>query len=218
MAPSHITIALLIGYTQASKMPQRLSTILLLTAAAAVAVAVVVSLRQPSLPSAARSPHPAFAKAADGRPEAVPDRGNVSHEFRAEVAALEARLTSTPSDTAALVRLGSLLLTAHQPATAIPYLERYTAINPTNWEIWLQLVTAYGALNDWDKALEATMAMLAIWPNDPEAMYNVGAIHANQGEYQEARRWWERVRDQGTDSALANAATASLRRLPNMRP
>ena len=107
---------------------------------------------------------------------------------------------------------------AHQPAKAIPYLERYTAINQTNREVWLQLVTAYGALDNWGKALEATMAILASWPDDPEAMYNVGAIHANQGDYEEARRWWEKVRDQGTDSALADAATASLRRLPTMQP
>lgn len=200
-------------------MPQRLLTVLLVSAAAAVAVAVVVSLREPAhLPSAARSPGTPLATAMDVRPATGPDRDNVGHEFRAEVAALEERLNNAPSDTVALVRLGSLWHMAHQPAKAIPYLERYTAINQANREVWLQLVTAYGALNDWSKALEATMTILASWPADPEAMYNVGAIHANQGEYEEARRWWERVRDQGTDSALVQAATTSLRRLPTMRP
>ncbi len=198
-------------------MPQRFSTILTLTAAAAVAVAVFVTLREPArLPSAARSPGTALAEAEDVHSAITPDRGNVSHEFRAEVAALEERLINATSDTVALARLGSLLHMAHQPAKAIPYLERYTAINQTNREVWFQLVAAYGALDNWGKALEATMAILASWPDDPEAMYNVGAIHANQGDYEEARRWWERVRDQTTDSALAGTATASLRRLSTM--
>ncbi|MDH3457502.1 MAG: tetratricopeptide repeat protein [Gemmatimonadota bacterium] len=197
----------------------RLSTVLVLSAPAAVAIAAFVSLREPAPPpSAARSQGTALVKAADFHPATTPDRGNVSHEFRAEVATLEERLTSAPSDTTALARLGSLLVMAHQPAKAIPYLERYTAINQMNREAWLQLVTAYAALNDWGKALEGTMAILASWPDDSEAMYNVGAIHANQGQYEEARRWWERVRDQGTDSALTETATASLRRLPTMQP
>lgn len=198
-------------------MPQRLSTILTLTAAAAVAVTVFVTLREPPrLPSVARSPGTAVAEAVDVHSATTPDRGNVSHEFRVEVAALEEGLNNAPSDTVALARLGSLLHMAHQPAKAIPYLERYTAINQTNREVWFQLVAAYGALENWGKALETTMAILASWPDDPEAMYNVGAIHANQGDYEEARRWWERVRDQGTDSALAGTATASLRRLSTM--
>jgi tetratricopeptide (TPR) repeat protein len=198
-------------------MPQRLSTILTLTAAAAVAVAVFVTLREPAWrPSVAPSPGTALAEAVDVHSAITPDRGNVSHEFRAEVAALEEGLNNATNDTVALARLGSLLHMAHQPAKAIPYLERYTAINQTNREVWLQLATAYGALENWGKALEATMAILASWPDDSEAMYNVGAIYANQGDYEEARRWWERVRDQTTDSALAGTATASLRRLSTM--
>jgi len=200
-------------------MPQRLSAILVLAAAAAVAVAVFVSLQESVRPPAASSsPGAASAVAADVHPATTPDRGNVSHEFRAEVAALEERLKDAPSDTVALARLGSLWNMAHQPAKAIPPLERYTAINRTNREVWLQLVTAYGAVGDWGKALEATTTILASWPNDPEAMYNVGVIHANQGNYEEARRWWERVRNQRDDSALADTAAASLRRLSTMRP
>jgi len=107
---------------------------------------------------------------------------------------------------------------AHQSAEAIPYLERYTAVVQANREIWLQLVTAYGAVGNWGKALETTTEILAKWPADPEVMYDVGAIHANLGDYEKARRWWEMVRDQGIDSALANTASASLHRLSIMQP
>lgn len=205
-------------------MPPRLSTILSLTAAAALAVAVLVSLRElPRSPTADQLSGTASAAvadvhssiaAADPRSATTPDGGNVSHEFRAEVAALEGRLNDAPGDTLALGRLGALLHMAHQPVEAIPYLERYTAINQKNREVWLQLVTSYAAVENWDKAVEATMAMLAGWPDDPEAMYNLGAIHANQGDFKEARRWWKKVGNQGSDAALADRATVSLGRLP----
>lgn len=200
-------------------MPWRLTTVLPLTAAAAVAAAASVSLREPPGRASASPPRSgASAEAVDVLPASVPNRGNVSHGLRVEIAALEARLDSAPGDTAALARLGSLLGRAHQPAAAIPYLERYAAINPGNRELWLQLATSYGDLGNWGMALEVTMATLARWPDDPAAMYNAGAIHANRGDYELAESWWERVRVQGADSGLAELAVASLSRLPTSRP
>ena len=58
----------------------------------------------------------------------------------------------------------------------------------------------------------------SVEPDDPAAMYNAGAIHANRGDYELAESWWERVRVQGTDSGLAELAVASLSRLPTSRP
>lgn len=200
-------------------MEQRLWIILLPAAAAAVAATALVTLGEPSRPlPPTRSPGTVSAETTEVHSATTPDGGNVGHAYRSEVAALEARLEAAPGDTVALARLGSLLQMAHQPTEAISYLERYTAIDPTSREVGLQLAMAYGALGKWGEALEASMVILASWPNDPEVMYNIGAIHANQGNYDEARRWWERVRDQKIDFALAETVTASLRRLPTLRP
>jgi tetratricopeptide (TPR) repeat protein len=200
-------------------MPGRLWIVLLLAAAAAVAATVLATVHEPSRPpSTTGSPGTVLAETTEVRSATTPNAGNVGHAFRSEVAALEERLDAAPDDTVALARLGSLLQMAHQPAEAIPYLERYTAIDQTSREVGFQLAMAYGALGEWGEALEASMAILASSPNDPEIMYNIGAIHANQGNYDDARRWWERVRDQKIDSALAETVTASLRRLPTIRP
>jgi tetratricopeptide (TPR) repeat protein len=200
-------------------MPQRFWVILLPAAAAAVTATALVTLGEPSQrPSTTRSPDTVLAETTEVHPGSTPDGGNVGHAYRSEVAALEERLDAAPSDTAALARLGSLLQMAHQPAAAIPYLERYTAIDHTSREVGLHLAAAYGALGKWDEALEANMAILGSSPDDPEVMYNIGAIHANQGDYDKARRWWERVRDQEIDSTLAETVTASLHRLLTIRP
>lgn len=198
-------------------MTRHLPTMLSLMAALAVVAATLAGLKEPPRGPPLDSPlAPPLIKeeSADVHGGTVPGRDNVSHEFRAEVSALRQRLTESPEDTLALVRLGNLLQMAHRPAEAVPLLESYTAINKGNREAWFQLATSYGTLNQWDKAMEVMTTMLATWPDDAQVMYNVGAIHANQGEYEEARQWWERVRAQRKDPTVAEAATTALRRLP----
>jgi len=194
-------------------MTRHLSTMLSLMAALAVVAATLAGLREPPRGPPVARPL-VEADSADVHGGIVPGRDNVSHEFRAEVSALRQRLSESPEDTLALVRLGNLLQMAHRPAEAIPLLERYTAINRGNREAWFQLATSYGTLNQWDKAMEVMTTMLVTWPDDAQVMYNVGAIHANQGEYEQARQWWERVRVQRKDPAVTEAATTALRRLP----
>jgi hypothetical protein len=58
--------------------------------------------------------------------------------------------------------------------------------------------------------------MLEHYPDDPSAMYNLGAIFANQGQANEARAWWTRVRD-SDDAQLAEQATGSLAQLASVQ-
>src|SRR5690606_30006753 len=74
------------------------------------------------------------------------------------------------------------------------------------------LANVYAGLARWEDARDVSERMLERFPDDPSAMYNLGAIAANQGDLDEARRWWTPVRD-GADGALAAQAEASLAQL-----
>jgi tetratricopeptide (TPR) repeat protein len=147
-------------------------------------------------------------------PHARSSKSNVSAGFHARLESLKLHLAAAPNDTALLIGTARLLDDAHQPGEAITYYERYLAVDPESRQVWLDVANAYAALGRWEKALKATESVLKIKPDDLAAMYNLGAIYANMGSYEEARSWWERVRGH-PDGSLADRAAASLERLPN---
>ena len=144
---------------------------------------------------------------------ASPTRENVSSQFHVEVETLRMRLEEAPHDSTLLITLARLLQSAHRPTEAASYYQRYVALIPSDRQAWLDLASVYSAAAQWDEAKGAMLSLLESIPDDPAAMYNLGAINANQGNYQEATAWWTRVRDAGTDEALAVKATESLRRI-----
>ncbi len=193
-------------------------TRLLLMLLGAVAVVIVVFLA--TAPDDLPAPTPADRTAV--RPSVAgsetPDKDNVSHTFRMEVAQLEQRLAEAPDDTTALVELALMQQDAHQTAEAAAHYERYLALRPGNRQAWLDLANCYGELEQWTDAEGASLRMLTHYPDDPAGMYNLGAIYANLGRVDEARGWWEKTRDQQTDPDLAAQAGSSLIQLAHNRP
>lgn len=147
----------------------------------------------------------------------VPMEMNVGHVFREEVAGLRQRVHAAPRDTVALRRLGQLWQDAHRPGAAAGYYRLYLAIAPGSRDVWLDLTHCYATLEQWGDAAAAARALLEQYPDDPAAMYNLGALHANRGEAAEARRWWQRVHDTARDTTMVTLADAGLRRLSGKR-
>ena len=144
-----------------------------------------------------------------------PGASNVSHSFRVELADLRAHLDANPGDTAALARTALLLHGGHEAEAAIEYYERYLAEGGARRDVLLGMAGACADAKRWEAAELAMVALLDTSPDDAEAMYNLGAVHANRGNYETARSWWERVRDLGQDPTLAARAATSLERLPS---
>ncbi len=157
--------------------------------------------------------HPPIPGSGVSAPEAAPSKENVSYAFRARLALMRMRLEDAPDDTMLLRRMARMLHDAHQPREAVVYYQRYLALNPSNRQMWLDLAGAHAALKQWDEAIRVSQSLLEISPGDPAAMYNLGAIHANRGNYEAAKSWWEKVRDQRSDETLAFRAAASLQDL-----
>jgi len=144
-----------------------------------------------------------------------PGASNVSHSFRVELAELRAHLDANPGDTAALARTALLLHGGHEAEAAIEYYERYLAEGGARRDVLLGMAGACADAKRWEAAELAMVALLDTSPDDAEAMYNLGAVHANRGNYEIARSWWKRVRDLGQDPTLTARAATSLERLPS---
>jgi tetratricopeptide (TPR) repeat protein len=143
----------------------------------------------------------------------TPGRENVAPGFAREVAALEHRLSVGAADSAALHRLARLYQDAHQPARASAYYRRYLREAPNDRQAWLDLASVSAAAGEWNAALAATDSLLARDSLDPAALFNGGAIHANQGDSAAARRWWLKAAAQRRDPELAAAAASALKQL-----
>jgi tetratricopeptide (TPR) repeat protein len=191
---------------------RRLRLVHVLLAAAFAAVSAVAFVRLSEPPSAAESQTPSGdtlgGVAAMSATE--PGKGNVGEQFHNELAALKQQLAATPDDLTVLGRLAVMHRSAHQPEQAAVYYERYLVIDPANRQMRIDLAQCYAAIQRWDAALEASLSLLDVNPDDPVAMYNIGAIHANRGDLSEARKWWEKVRRQQIDEQLAAKARESL--------
>jgi tetratricopeptide (TPR) repeat protein len=172
--------------------------------AAAVLLAYVMGL-----PPADTSPHVATAPA-----EALePSKDNVDPAVHVQLMTLTQRISEAQEDHVHMVKLARLLWDSHRLAEAAEQFERYVKLNPTDRQAWLDLTNVYGQDRQWDLAKATSERMLERFPDDPSAMYNLGAIHANAGRFDEARSWWTRVRQQRADEHLAVQAATSLQRI-----
>jgi len=138
--------------------------------------------------------------------------------FQQRLDDLQAALEANPGDTAALAELSGIWLTAHQPERGLALSQQWTEVAPESVEAWLQLVAAYGLLQRWDEALEANRRVLELSPDNRTAMVNMGALHANRQELEEARRWWTRVVEEAPGTSEADLAARSLRELEGSGP
>jgi len=143
----------------------------------------------------------------------VTPRENVGPAHQREVAAFEQHLKAEPTDTLAIARLAQLFESSRQPEQAARYYRRLLTINRNSRLAWIGLARVYAAVENWEAAEGALATLLEIVPGDPAAMYHLGAIHADRGDYLAARRWWQKVQQQGSDPQLAKRATESLERI-----
>ena len=143
----------------------------------------------------------------------VPGSDNVASAYHIRIKSLEQRLQTQPDDTASLLELAGLLQDGHRPAEAAERLVAYLALAPTNRRAWLDLAASYGAAEDWLAARTAMTAFLERFPDEPTALFNMGAIEANLANISEARSWFGRAAGQQADSEIAASARSALGRL-----
>jgi len=143
--------------------------------------------------------------------------GPVNPEVRQRLDSLEHRLETSPDDYESRLQFARLLENSHRLPEAIDEYRAYLDGVPANRDAWLDLGRALASARDWDGAATAMESLLALEPSNPSALYNLGAIEANRGRYEEAATWWRRVVYDAADSTLARRAASSLERLARER-
>jgi len=146
----------------------------------------------------------------------IPDSDNVSSQYHAQVEGLEKRLESAPDDTTHLIRLAQLYQDGHQADKAIPHYKHYLKLHPKNHQAWLDLATCYGKQDEWQNALMATEQLLKIYPDDVFGRYNLGAIHANLGQFNAAKQIWTQLTILDNNPHVVAMAKQSLQQLDQM--
>ncbi|NND70386.1 MAG: tetratricopeptide repeat protein [Rhodothermales bacterium] len=145
-----------------------------------------------------------------------PSRDNIGHTYIVEEQRLKAAVAADPQDSVAVRLLANFYHDAHKQGEAVPLYERYLELNPVGRQQMMDLASCYGALEDLESALEVTKRVLANWPHDSQAMYNMGALYANQGDRETAATWWHTTLEQAADTSIQSLARQSLARLANM--
>lgn len=158
----------------------------------------------------------AMSRALSSPADTVPDAENVSTQYHAQVEGLEKRLKSVPNDTTHLIRLAELYQDGHQPDKAIPHYQHYLKLHPQNHQAWLDLANCYSKQKDWQNALTATEGLLKNYPDDAFGRYNLGAIHANMGQFQAAREIWTGLTTLKNNPHVVAMAKQSLEQLNKM--
>ncbi len=142
-----------------------------------------------------------------------PSSENVSHSFFRRRKELDDLIEDNPADTTSIRLLAMLLQDAHQLEEAGMWYETYLEFRTSGRQVWLDLASVYAAEMNWDDAVSAMQRMLKIFPEDPAGQYNLGAIHANQGAFDEAKSWWLKVSLQSDDTELRDRAIEALNSL-----
>ena len=168
-------------------------------------------------PPIASSPADGMLRAQAGSsaaaPGITPTADNVSDGYYHEIFVLEEMIAANPADTVALVKLGRLTQDGHDFEKARKAYEAYLALRPEGRQIWIDLTAVHAGLMDWEAAEQTLEDMLDRFPGDETALYNLGALAANAGRFDEARTRWTDLMETVSDPDLRARTASSLRRL-----
>ena len=106
---------------------------------------------------------------------------------------LERSLAIHPEYAEALSNLGCAHHMAGDYGRATQLFERVTEIAPAMYVGWLNLSVTLLVAGNPRRALQAQMRALRLHPDDPFVMYQIGLCHYTLGEFDEAKRFFQRV-------------------------
>jgi cytochrome c-type biogenesis protein CcmH/NrfG len=149
-------------------------------------------------------------------PGVTPSADNVSDGYYHEIFVLEERIKANPADTSALGKLGRLTQDGHDFEKAQKAYEAYLALRPEGRQVWIELTSVFAGMKDWDAAESTLNDMLTHFPGDETAQYNLGALAANAGRFEEAAARWRTLLQTVSNPDLEARTRASLRRLDQL--
>ena len=133
------------------------------------------------------------------RSEVEPDNVEISVQFAKAlrgigsndraVEFLEERLIKQPGQPELMTEYGKSLVAAHRPQEALPILAQARQMKPDDWTILVAQGVAYDQLGDFPRARQSYEAALAISPNNPAILNNLGLSYMMAGDKQNAAKY-----------------------------
>ena len=142
-----------------------------------------------------------------------PSKDNVNENYKHQVEMLEKDIKEHPNDTLKLRQYADLITAGHRGQDAIQYYNRILKVDPKRRDIYFALTFIYYSEKNFDKAEDLTKKVLDLYPQDKQAMYNLGAIAFAKGDKQKCRTIWEKLVKDFPNSDAANQAKSSLEKL-----
>ncbi len=122
-----------------------------------------------------------------------PSKENVNQEAIHQFEMLKKAYESNPNDTLKAKAYAQMLAAGHNPEEAVKILESILAKDKKRIDVLLLLTMINYNLQNYTKAEDYTKRILAIDKNHSEANYNLGAIYAQMGKKDEAKKIWENI-------------------------
>jgi tetratricopeptide (TPR) repeat protein len=142
------------------------------------------------------TPQPAVVgeSAAPAPDQAGPgSRMNPAAFLQAE-ASLRAALGSNPRDLQSIIRLGNLYYDQGQYRQAVDWYGRALELDPANVDVRTDRGTCYWNLGQPDPAIEDFQRSLAVSPDHPQTLFNLGIVLLHgKSDPDGARKSWERL-------------------------
>jgi tetratricopeptide (TPR) repeat protein len=146
-------------------------------------------------------------------PTPPPSKDNVSESFKHELSNLKEAVEKNPNDTAAIKSYADLLAASHKPQESIPLYERILKKDSKRTDVLFSLSFIYYNSGDFKKAEDETNKILHLDKNNVQALYNLGAISASNGNPDEAKLIWSKLIKEYPNSDLSTMAKESLNKL-----
>ena len=123
---------------------------------------------------------------------------------------LEQALERSPGHGPILMRMAELAMQAGNPEKAVEHLREAVAADSENLDARLELGRALYQAGDFEAAIAETDAILEINPRHVDALYNLGAIHANREKPDLAISYWTRAVEIAPSSRSGQSARRGL--------
>lgn len=172
-----------------------------------VGIAAAVFLREEPVKKDAAPP------ASPHSDEAPPSRENVSQGVRETIAHLKSVVETDPSDVVSMIRLARMLHDAHNASEAAVYYERAISLDGRNDSLRVDYSLCLFEMGRVQEALQQNMVVYRRDHRNTQALYNLGAIHANTGRKDSAITYWNRLISTAPEDPLADRARQGIRQL-----
>jgi tetratricopeptide (TPR) repeat protein len=141
-----------------------------------------------------------------------PSSTNVSEEIKEKIEKMKNDVKTNPKDTLKLRKYADYL-SVHNPDEAIKYYEKILSVDKKRKDIYFGMTSIYYNNHDLLNATETTKRLLAVFPGDPMATYNLGAIEATKGNKEKAKEIWNKLIKDFPDDETSKLAHSSLEKL-----